>query len=80
MNESELVTHDKDGTPLRWRSPGGVMHAVERAGPVSRTRCGRTVDAAETWVGRDTLACDKCFAIEHEDRVRHDHHAASHDH
>jgi hypothetical protein len=82
MSESDLVTHDKDGTPLRWRSPGGVMHAVERAGSVSRTRCGRTVDAAETWVGRDTLACDKCFAIEHEDRVRHDHahHDSSHGH
>jgi hypothetical protein len=81
MSESELITHDDAGTPLRWRSPAGVMHAVERPKPgISRTRCARTVDSAETWVGRDTLACDKCFAIEHEDRLRHDHGQAAHGH
>jgi hypothetical protein len=80
MNESELITQDEDGTPLRWRSPAGVMHAAERIKGTgdprlfkSRTRCGRDVDPAEVWIGKDTLACDKCFAIEHEDRMRHDH-------
>jgi hypothetical protein len=80
MSESDLVTQDDAGTPLRWRSPAGVMHAVERTRVTSRTRCGREVDAAETWAGRDTLSCKKCFAIEHEDRLREDHrhHASSH--
>jgi hypothetical protein len=79
MSEFELITQDAAGTPLRWRTPAGVMHAVERMPGVgdprlfkSRTRCGREVDPAETWVGRDTISCDKCFAIEHEDRLRHD--------
>jgi hypothetical protein len=30
MSESELITQDEHGTPLRWRSPAGVMHAAER--------------------------------------------------
>ncbi len=88
MSGSEVITQDEAGTPLRWRSPAGVMHAVERtpAGDgktfTSRTRCGRNVDTAETWVGRDTLSCDKCFNAEREDRLRHDHahHADSHGH
>lgn len=88
MSESDLITQDEHGTPLRWRSPAGVMHAAERirgAGDPrlfkSRTRCGRDVDPAETWIGRDTLACDKCFAAEHADRVRHDHdHGHAHAH
>lgn len=80
MSESDLITHDDEGTPLRWRTPAGVMHAIERIRGQgdprlfkSRTRCGRDIDPAETWVGRDTLSCDKCFAIEHADRLRHDH-------
>ena len=84
MSESDLITQDDHGTPLRWRSPAGVMHAAERIKGTGdprlfkiRTRCGRNVDPAETWIGRDTLSCDKCFAAEHEDRMRHDH---GHDH
>mgnify|MGYP003580175434 CR=1 FL=1 len=80
MSESELITQDDHGTPLRWRTPAGVMHAVDRikgAGDArllrSRTRCGRDIDPAETWVGRDTLSCNRCFDVEHEDRMRHDH-------
>jgi hypothetical protein len=79
MSGSDRITQDEHGTPLRWRSPGGVMHAVERTRSpgektfASRTRCGRVVDTAETWVGRDTLACNTCFDHEHEDRLRHDH-------
>ena len=88
MSESDLITHDEAGAPLRWRTPAGVMHAVERikgAGDPrlfrSRTRCGRDVDPAETWAGHDTLSCNRCFAAEHEDRMRHDHGAhASHGH
>jgi hypothetical protein len=87
MSEFDLITRDEAGMPLRWRTPAGMMHAVERirgAGDPrlfkSRTRCGREVDPAETWIGRDTLSCDKCFAIEHEDLLRHDHahHTSSH--
>jgi hypothetical protein len=80
MSQGELITQDEHGTPLRWRTPAGVMHAVERtkgAGDPrlyeSRTRCGRDIDPLETWVGRDTLSCNRCFAIEHEDRMRDDH-------
>ena len=87
MNESELITQDEAGTPLRWRTPAGVMHAVERkrgqGDPrlfASRTRCGRDIDPLETWVGRDTLSCDKCFAIELEDRLSHSQGHASHTH
>ncbi len=79
MVASDVITQDAEGTPLRWRSPWGVMHAVERLriGAADsfriRTRCGTDVAAEETWVGRDTLSCSRCFGIEHEDRLRQDH-------
>jgi hypothetical protein len=87
MSQAELITQDEHGTPLRWRTPAGVMHAVERtkgAGDPrlfkSRTRCGREVDPLETWAGHDTLSCNKCFAIEHDDRMRDDHAGHAHGH
>ena len=85
MSKTDIITQDDHGMPMRWRSPAGVMHAVERTlvggDPkvfTSKTRCGRVVDNAETWVGKDTLACQPCFDAEHADRMAHDH--AHHDH
>ena len=87
MGQADLITQDDHGTPLRWRAPWGVMHAVERTGGAgdprlfrSRTRCGRDIDPLETWVGRDTLSCSTCFAAEHKDRMRHDHAGHAHGH
>jgi hypothetical protein len=87
MSEADLITQDEHGTPLRWRTGAGVMLAVERirgAGDPrllrSRTRCGRDVDPLETWAGRDTLSCRKCFDIEHADRMRQDHAGHAHGH
>jgi hypothetical protein len=73
MSKSNLVTHDINGRPLRWRDEKGVMHAVELAPPRpdSRaigawwTRCGSwNISRTEAWGGQDSLTCKSCSAIE----------------
>ena len=67
-----LVTHDINGRPLRWRDVKGVVHAVELA-PASAdsvigswwTRCGSwNISRSEAWGGHDDLSCPSCRTIE----------------
>ena len=68
-----LVPHDVDGRPLRWRDVKGVTHAVELTPAAANdgaigawwTRCGAwNIDRTEAWGGEDRLTCRSCSAIE----------------
>lgn len=67
-----LVTHDINGRPLRWRDDSGVTHAVELSPPHPEsavgawwTRCGGwNIARTEAWGGQDKLTCQSCSAIE----------------
>jgi hypothetical protein len=70
---SNLVTHDINGRPLRWRDAEGVTHAVELSPPRLEkdaigawwTRCGHwNISRTEAWGGDDSLTCPSCTAIE----------------
>jgi hypothetical protein len=72
-NSRNLVTHDVNGRPLRWRDESGVTHAVELAPPRPDTdtlgawwtRCGAAnISRSEAWGGDDDLTCKSCAAIE----------------
>ena len=73
MSRSNLLTHDINGRPLRWRDGQGVTHAVELSPPRADngvigswwTRCGGwNISRSEAWGGQDKLTCQSCSAIE----------------
>ena len=73
MSKNNLVTHDLNGRPLRWRDEKGVTHAVELSPPRAEianigawwTRCGSwNIARTEAWGGQDKLTCKSCLAIE----------------
>lgn len=71
-SERKLFTRDINGRPLRWSDPGGVIHAVELALPVSDagigawwTRCGQwNISRSEAWGSEAEVTCPACRTIE----------------
>ena len=70
------ITQEADGTPFRFKDPDGIIHAtiewpldLGHPDSIGTTRCGvYDIPPGESWTGRDTLTCDKCFEIEHNER------------
>jgi hypothetical protein len=75
---SQLVTHDTAGLPLRWMDERGMVHAVEGGVLVPadentfrlwmRCTLGEIANHGDIWSGPSTLTCRSCCTIERQDR------------